>query len=217
MSNINNMVGILDLETMDKFDDAIILSGGIVIADITKRIPFEKLITDEYSWFFKLDSVEQRNLGRSVCRHTIDKFWMNKEAVTEPARMMSFYPDKSRDFSCRDLPSKLNAQIERLAKGQRDNMSWGDRNSFDFWKINHLFDKTLDLGDGSSPFARGSIFEISTVMTHFGFDRYGGIGPWHYQTRGFVYHHPVHDSALDWLRYQAALESLGIIEVTDLE
>lgn len=213
---IGPIVGVLDLETLGTFDDSIILSGGIVVADITKRIPFEKLITEEYSWFFKFNAVEQKQMGRALDPNCVNRFWKNDEKVKEAARVQSFYPDQSRDFSVHQFHDRLITELTRL-KGH--DIHWFDRNGFDFVKLAHLYDRTLgrgDLTENQLPFKPHNTWEISTVLQHLGQDRYAGIGPWHYETRGFIYHDPVHDSALDWLRYQHALESVGLIEVTDI-
>lgn len=215
-AEIGPVVGFLDLESLGVFDDSVILSLGMVIANLNKPLKFQDLIGPKCSRMLKFQATGQRKLGRVVQPSCVRDFWQDPCKVTDKAREVSLFPNPKLDIDVSDIPRRVAESITELCAEwdvDPNSVHWFDRNGFDFTKMSHIYQITLGLEPDDCPWHPGNTWEISSILHHLGQDRYAGIGPWDFERQGMIYHHPVHDSALDWLRYQKSLYDQGVLEI----
>jgi len=194
-------VAIIDLETLSLYDDAIILSLGMVVANLNTKTTFKGLL--DKSLFVKFDALEQKRLGRAATADTI-QWWTEQE---ESVKILSYYPDKQRDVSIKTMSDVMLDYISGLGIDPQKIWVWSRSVGFEKNKINHVQD-TLNL---KQVFNYKKYLDIVTGMHLTGTDRYAGISPNDFQE--MVYHHPTHDCVLDFLRLQKAMSDIGMIEL----
>jgi hypothetical protein len=199
----NNLIS-LDTETLSKWSDAVVLSIGVTGGDITIPTTFEQLL--ERGSFIKLDSREQKRLGRITSADTV-AWWktQNKENIIK-----SFLPSDN-DILITTLKELLAQKfVDLCGEGNR---VYADRNLFDFSKLQHMFEETLKT---EIPWDYHNLNDFSTMFKSWGVGRYATIFPNDIPPRfGFMYHDPLHDAALDWLRTQHALVKIGVLDFGD--
>ncbi|CAL9959663.1 exonuclease [Vibrio phage D528] len=211
----NWMLGVMDSETLDRWDDAVVLSVATTIADLRQPLTFTQLV-NEHTHFMKFDAKEQRVAGRKFNPKIMDEFWKNDKKTCEIARRVSLYPDPTREYKMGDFRDSFLRFCNERGVNAKD-MAICDRNLFDLRKMQHIIEVTL--GEyGSEPWHYHNIFNITDVFLAHGFDRYMGINPYELQKDPmfegmFIYHDPSNDAALDWLRFQKFLVEIGLLEV----
>lgn len=206
-NNENTEVCIADLETLAHHSDAQVLSAGFVVAPLKELKTFSELV-DNHSLFLKFDIKEQGvKYHRAFDESIMKEFWLDDTKTSKEAREISLYP-KSTDVSIDRLSNELfKFFVEQKIKFKTVDI--GDRNAYDLSKMSHIFGQTNTI----QPWSYRNGFEIVSVLKAWGADRYAGIDP--KDIPRMVYHHPVHDSALDWLRMQYQAIEVGAIEKPD--
>lgn len=206
----SNMLAVMDSETLGRWDDAIVLSVAVTIADLTKPYTFLQLL-EERTFFIKLNAKEQKDLGRQVDKGTMD-WWKGigtKYPPSEAARKVSYYPS-AEDTSVFQLADNIRVGCHRLGVDPRK-VDWCDRNLFDLRKVQHIIEVTCKQ-DSSEPWDYHDTFDIVSWLKGVGqTDRYAGVKAW--ELEGMSYHDPRHDAALDWLRIQKTMNDLMGLEV----
>lgn len=197
----------LDSETLSRWDDAVMLSFSMVGAPIDQAISFEQLCNE--ALFVKLDAKEQKD----VYKHRTDKktidWWRNNPSVE--AKNKSLKPTDV-DCSVKLIPLMMKEWMDKMGFDFKT-AEYADRNLFDWNKLQYIFETDLQM---DVPWNYHNQLDFSSVFKAWGMDRYAGIYPNDIPARfKFVYHNPVHDAALDWLRMQHAMVKLGIIEFPD--
>lgn len=195
---------VCDSETLDRWDDAIVLSISFVYGDLKKRISFEELV--EKSFFMKFRAKEQVAMGRKVGQTTMD--WWKGSKVSDEARKMSFIPDPGRDVSVREFYPEYMKWCH-LQGIEPFKIIHTDRNLFDLRKIQHILE--VSLSSNQCPWDYHNIIDVTSTLRAWGADRYAGVDARTFP--GMCYHDPRHDAALDWLRVQATAEKLGLLEI----
>ena len=196
------IIGCIDLETLGLFDDSIILSMGVCTWDITVPIDFKQL-TDE-GLFLKFNSVEQMRIGRKTTQSTVE--WWKEQP--EEAKEISFYP-KQTDISIKSMSTHIINWFEQKGLKHDDIDMWTRVQGFERFKIQHVCE-TLGL---TELFDRKRYFDVPTLAHCTMQDRYAGIYADKFEGEGFVYHHPVHDAALDIIRIQKLMSDANMIEI----
>ena len=194
-------VAIIDLETLSVYDDSIILSLGIVIADATKKATFQELI--QKSLFLKFDVKEQKDLGRKVLPSTLE-WWVDQ---VEEAKKISFYPDPKRDISIMEISNKIIDYCKHIGIDKNKVFVWSRSIGFEKGKINHVIE-TLGL---EQIFSYKNYLDVVTLCHITEQNRYAGINVKDYVEQGFIYHHPTHDAVLDFLRLQKVMVESNMI------
>lgn len=197
MSNIDQPIplGVMDSETLGRYDDAIVLSVATTVADLRKRFSLLELVNN-HTIFVKLDAKDQFERGRVKDPGTV-AWWMDKKKVGDEARAVSLYP-KPDDVKIDRLSELLVTGCHKLGYDPRS-FDWCDRNMFDLRKCQHIMEITCGQY-GSEPWHYHNTWDIVSWLKGVGVDRYAGIDARNYP--GMVYHDPRHDAALDWLRIQ---------------
>lgn len=196
-----NQLVTLDTETLSKWSDAVVLSIGVTGGDITIPTTFNELI--ESGSFIKLDAKDQSILGRKTSPDTVD--WWRKQS--QENKIASFYPCEN-DIKISQLKGILIKKFEELCG--TGNRVYADRNLFDFSKLQHMFEETLKT---EIPWDYHNLFDFATMFKSWGVGCYASIFPNDIPPRfGFIYHDPLHDAALDWLRTQHALVKIGVLD-----
>lgn len=197
-------LAICDLETLGHSDNAVVLSMGLTAAPIDKIIPFSKLV-NEYSLLMKFDAREQEQKYKRVVDKTVlEEFWLNDNMTSPESRRVSLYPDAS-DVSI-STASQAIWDFTRAREMDIKIMDIGDRNAYDLSKLKSIFDQVGTI----QPWSYRNGFEITSVLKAWGADRYAGINP--KDIPAMIYHNPVHDAALDWLRFQYQAIEVGALE-----
>lgn len=199
-----------DLETLGRYDDTIILSGGFVTAKWGQTYTFKELVRD-HSYFIKFDVSHQIQLGRTVEPSTRE--WWKSDKVSDAARKASYEPNRVLEKHLRDFFTEYRAWCH--SRGiECQNIDFADRNLFDFKKLDHVEAITLN-DEPLRPWNYHDVFDIPSVLKAWGGNRYGGIAV--DDIDGFIYHHPVHDAAIDFLRLQYQAAEMGIVDFTKEE
>ncbi len=199
---MSSMVAVIDTETLGRYDAAVILSIGLVIADLDVDYTLMELV-ENHSHMIRLDAIHQlKNLGREKEDHIVE-WWASDPKVSDEARKASFLVDKDTVFVApEDVAANLSVYCRSRGVEPRA-IKWFDRNSFDFTKVQHLIEKSCGQKDGE-PWHYHHTIDIVSFFCGCGVtDRYAGIKAW--EVDGMIYHHPVHDAALDWLRLQKVM------------
>lgn len=206
----SNFLAVMDSETLGRWDDAIVLSVAVTIADLTKAYTFQQLV-DERTFFIKLDASEQRRLGRQTDKSTMD-WWQGvntKHGPSEEAKAVSLRPSAD-DRSVFTLADDIRVGCHRLGIDPTK-VDWCDRNLFDLRKVQHIIEVTCGQY-GSEPWDYHHTFDVVSWLKGVGqTDRYAGVKSW--ELEGMLYHDPRHDAALDWLRIQKTMVDFMALEV----
>lgn len=194
-------IAVLDTETLARYDDAIVLSLGLVVADIEKDYTFDELVND-HSLFMRFDAVDQAKRGRVREARTLD-WWLNNSGVSDEARRKSLTTPPTTPYTPLEDIAKVMSEFCRGRGIEPRGIMWFDRNAFDFKKIQHIIEMTCGQQD-QEPWHYHHTTEIVSFFRGLGLnDRYAGVKPSDYPQ--MVYHDPVHDSVLDFLRLQKAM------------
>jgi hypothetical protein len=187
----------VDLETLGKWDDAVILSCGITVLldDETSNPGMTYAGMVKRSLEIKLDVRDQVARGRKV-EPGVMAWW--KEQGESAAKVLKASPE--------DLPiHKLFDSIEAFLK--RFGLNWKtvrifDRNAFDMKKLQHVFEVTID-GGRFPPWDYQEVWGIETLLKFMSPEasRYGSILPKDFKDPEFIYHNAACDAALDAFRY----------------
>lgn len=194
-SAFNEHLAVIDLETIGRWSNACILSLGLTVAKYTdKDITFERLVSE--GLYLKFDLREQIANGRTKDNKTIE--WWKKQKA-ESRAVLNPSPQDISIYT-------LDKHIEKFFRDRNINMKkvdFYDRKCFDINKIQYVYEE--ELGYETVPWNYISEFELATAMRFLGFDRYGGIKAETYP--GVIYHHALHDAALDHLRLMNCLHT----------
>lgn len=201
MTKESQCIAVLDTETLARYDDAIVLSVGLVVADINREYTFDELVAKQ-SLFFRLDAVEQARRGRKREARTIE-WWKSDKSVSDAAREKSFYSKPDTVFTRLEDIGKVMSNFCRELGVEPRGIMWFDRNAFDFKKLQHIIEIECGQVD-QEPWHYHNTTEIVSFLRGCGVtDRYAGVRPSDYPQ--MVYHDPVHDSVLDFLRIQKVM------------
>lgn len=202
---MTNFAAVIDSETLARYDDAIVLSLGVVIADIDKDYTFDQLV-NEQSLFLRFDAVEQAKRGRVREKRTLE-WWLTDKSVSDAARRKSLTTPPETPYTALEDIGSLVSLFCREKGAEPRGIMWFDRNAFDFKKIQHIIEITCGQID-QEPWHYHHTTEIVSFFRGCGItDRYAGVKPGDYPQ--MVYHDPVHDSVLDFLRLQKVLRGEG--------
>lgn len=207
----SNNLAVMDTETLGRWDDAVVLSVAVTVADLTKAYTFDQLVA-ERTFFVKLNVKEQAEAGRKVEKVTLD--WWNDNtkwnSPSDAARKVSLIPAKDSEISMYKLTDAITVGCHRLGIDPQK-IDWCDRNLFDLKKVQHIIEITCGQYD-QVPWNYHSIFDVVSWLKGIGqMDRYAGVNPKDIPT--MVYHDPRHDAALDWLRIQKTMQEFLNLEV----
>lgn len=200
------VIAVIDTETLGTFDNSIILSVGIVVADLSERYRISELCTHPHAFFMKLDAKEQIQKYNRVFDSGTTDWW--KTVPSEEAKKLSFTPS-SEDKSILELSPAVFKYFKEINVNPK-RILWYDRNAFDLSKLEHFYKVSTNRSK--------DIFwhyinrrEVVSYLEGLGCDnRYGDIKPDKIPSE-LVYHNPVHDSVVDFIRIQIALEKLGAV------
>lgn len=201
---MSTKICVLDTETLGIYADAVVLSVGIIVADLEQEYTFEELLSKGIN--IKLSAADQKvHYGRMFDRDTIA--WWKKQG--EEARKC-FIPDKEKDVLLKDLPDAIDGYFMEQGElfSKIDCYQRGYSLGFDFSKIHHIYTKNLGLEE---PYNRWSVFDIPTVFAHYGhrYDTKCGIDD---KTQpGFIMHNSLHDAVVDWMRIRRVFVEMGLI------
>jgi hypothetical protein len=188
---------VADTETLDRWDDAVVLSAALTYGDLKEDLSLEQLI-EERTFFMKFDAKEQiKELHRKVDKGTVS-WWNDKSKVTDEARKMSYYPDITRDRSVRDFATEYVKWAHKIPF-EPFKVIHCDRNLFDMRKLQHIIEVSLH---ERHPWDYHNIIDVVSTLKAWGTGRYGGMDI--RKMAGVVYHDPRYDAAVDWLRIQNA-------------
>lgn len=191
---------VCDSETLDRWDDAIVLSASFVYGDLTKEISFEELV--DTAFFMKFDAKEQKAMGRKIDQGTLD--WWRSDKVDEEARKISLYP-AAHDRSVSEFTKEYNIWAHKKLFEPK-NVIHTDRNLFDLRKLQHIIEVHLKQKE---PWDYHNIIDVTSTLRAWGADRYAGVDARTYP--GMTYHDPRCDAALDWLRLRQTAINAGLI------
>lgn len=201
MAHTKTHMAVLDTETLAKFDDAVILSLGMVV------VPYDNFGTEFLDILkapgleLKFDVRDQiKTYGRKTEASTI-AWWKKQDA--EAKKVLT---PCDADVPLEYLPTALDAFIKSTGLDWKQ-IDLYDRNSFDIKKLQHIYE--MNLGK-KTPWDYQACWEIATTLKFLGFDRYGGVRP--ADVPGMIYHNALHDAALDAYRILKALRAVGVIE-----
>lgn len=199
---------VFDTETLDRWDDAVVLSVAATYGDLKKPLTLEQLI-EEHTFFMKFSANEQMKAGRKCCPDTLK--WWKSDKVCEEARKVSLYGDQSND---QPMDKFINAYITWAHKQlfEPKKVIVSDRNLFDVRKLQHIIEVTLGK-KSHEPWNYHNVIDIVSTLRAWGADRYAGVDV--RSLPNAVYHDPRYDAAIDWLRIQATAVKIGILELND--
>ena len=189
---------VVDLETMGKWDDAILLTVGLTIikdgvsyGDLTTDQIYTKLLA-ENSVEFKLSVKSQVDLGRKMEQNVFD-WW--KEQGDDAKRILKPLPD---DIPCTEIFDVIDRWL-RSHGLEWSTVRFFDRNAFDMKKLQHMYEVTLNQGK-YPPWDYQEVWEVATLLNFMSGSRYGFMPPKEFEHPEFIYHSAKCDAALDALR-----------------
>lgn len=193
----------LDLETMSKWSDCVILSVGITIGEYKIEgngiEDFPMMMAD--SLYLKFDVREQvEKLGRKYTRDVMD-WWNGQEAEAKAV----LKPSKE-DISLLELNNRIQKYLDERG------LCWGnldiwDRRGFDWPKIQHVYE--VNLGFAKAPYPYQNQCDIVQFAKAYGMDPYLGIRA--SDVPGMVYHNAAADAVLDRIRLIKMFKELGVV------
>ncbi len=196
---------VIDTETLDIRERSMILSIGIIIADVeSKTLSLSKLVDSGIN--IKLDIMDQKkNYKRTFSQDTFD--WWKKQGNT--AKKI-FKPNPEIDVKLVDLPAVINEYVKNMGLKSLldiDIYQRGYIRGFDLSKIESVYLDDLGL---ESPFNRYKCFDIPSVFHHLGYgDTHCGIED--YTLPGFIPHNSLHDACVEVLRLHKVFKGVGLI------
>lgn len=193
MSDENNIF-VVSCETLGLYDDAAILSIGLVYADIDKEYTFDELRS--LGAHLKLSVQDQIYCGRKRDGETM-KWWSEQHPIAKQVLMA-----QESDISVASIPSTIISYFRW--RGYNDDLKdlhgyhRGGPTGFRFGKINHLYKESAGV---EMPFNRNNLFDIRTALCHVG---HPGeiISP--NDIGGFTPHNALHEAIIDFMRLQKA-------------
>lgn len=194
----------IDLETLGKFDDAVVTRIAITPfyfddSDVT----FEQLC--DRSLFISLDQDEQLELGRKTDEATI-KWWEEKD---EELKKLSYYKTDN-DVSLAVAFDQINSYLKKWRYDFMGSHLWARNVFFENAKIQSLSELVYGDGHGSKVLNCWNWLDTKTfnyMMTAGQSTKFNPIGG-----DDYVYHHCVHDSAIDALRIIQLWNGIGYEE-----
>jgi hypothetical protein len=189
----NDHLAVIDLETLGSKSDSVILSLGLTFSRYDEIKTFDELLSE--GLYVKFDIKEQLDRGR-ITQDRVVKWW-----YTQPIEAKKILFKKHDDISLYQLPKILDGFF--ASKGvDVKKVDFYDRKSFDMTKLQYLFEEELG---GDIFWNPNSEFEVATAFRFLGFDRYAGVQV--SDIPGAIYHHALHDAAVDHLRLFKCLHS----------
>ena len=184
----------IDLENLGVGADSIILSLGLTVGRYDTPRTFDSLL--ENGLFVKFQIKDQIERGRKKSDRVV-KWWYDQ---SPEAKRAALHPSP-QDRSIYDLEQILNDYFSSIGIDIKT-VDLYDRNSFDLTKLQYLFEEELDK---DVPWNYHQTFDIPTAFRFLGFDRYAGVRVDDFG--GAIYHHPLHDAAVDHMRIYKVLHS----------
>lgn len=175
----------LDLETLGKGTDSIILSIAIVYFELGEHISYEELL--KRSLLVKFNVMEQKKMGRKINRDTLE-WWSNQP---KDAQKASLFPSKN-DVTVEKGIRLLDEYVEK--HGSKENMSWA-RGSLDQLLLDSLY--TAINKKPSLKYNQYMDIRTFNRLMKESTDAFGYTSIPNFDMSKVVKHHPVHDIALD--------------------
>lgn len=190
----------VDMETLSKFDDAVILSIGLCCIPYNiEDYSFVNLFNNSVE--FKLDATDQ--VKRFNRRIDIDVLNWWKGQSLEAQKILK--PDIN-DIKLDDIPNLIEEYLINCGVGWKGLDIW-DRKKFDLWKLQHIYEVSLHRKE--QPWGRKSDYDFATIMQWLGGDRYYHIAP--SEVTGMIYHSAKADAALDAHRLLKLLHDINFL------
>lgn len=186
---------VVDLETLGKWDSAVVLSAGVVFGSYGTPQTIESFI--ERGLYAEFDVKEQLAKQRTMCADVID-WWGTVKTGAESV----LGPDHVK-MSLYDFPALCKSFLEDNGVDLK-NCDLYDRNSFDMTKLEHVIKN--DMCQAKVFWNYGNVLELSTALKFLGFDRYGNLKAG--DVPNITYHNALHDAALDAYRLQHCLSAV---------
>ena len=193
-SEFHPHLAVLDLETLAKASNSVILSLGMTVTKYTdKDATFKSLLAG--GLYLKFDIKQQLAMKRTTEKSTV-AWWREQDPVARKV----LNPSPS-DVSVLDLPMLMGEYFDDIGVDIKK-VDFYDRNSFDMSKLQDLFENNLDT---KVTWDYKHVFEIATMLRYQGYDRYAGMHV--SDVEGAVYHNALHDAAVDHLRILKVLHA----------
>jgi hypothetical protein len=198
----NKMFVSADLETLGKWSDSVILSLGLTFGHYDKEKAETFQDFKDKGLYIEFDVEEQVKMGRVIYSDVLD-WWAGNAPCKEAKEVLRFDTPK---VSIRELPNLVKSYYKENGLDPMK-MDVYDRTGFDWTKIQHLCEVSLD----NAPlfWSYQDVIEITTALKFLGYDRYGNVRPDEFP--GLIYHHAMDDAALDAYRIQKCLIEVGVI------
>lgn len=176
----------IDIETLGKYENAVVLSLACVTFDLSEQRKFEELVSEGI--FLKFDASEQiEKYKRDVDKSTLE--WWEQQGPA--AKFISYFPNQN-DVSLKSGLDTLKDWL--ISSGYDFNTSrlWARGSDFDFPKVESLFRNIGEKAPYNTFRTRDTRTFIDTLTGSYN-GKFDGIP----NPKSFVYHHPLHDAALE--------------------
>jgi 3' exoribonuclease, RNase T-like len=166
-----------DIETMSKKKHALVLSAGFVVIDPTVYEDFSTILKRGVT--VKFNAKEQVEVGRHVCKDTIENFWMKQVPEARQVLVPSEKDISVKDFYEAIKPLGYVQDARWYCKGPH----------FDAAILESLF----EYFDMRAPWGYNNMRDIRTFLE----DHTGSCIPFDDRPDGFIGHDALHDAAAD--------------------
>lgn len=184
----------IDMETLNAYDDAVILSIGLCCVEFSKTAC--EIGANNFQWLvdksieFKLDTTDQiQNYKRTVRKKELD-WW--REQSPEAKEVLKKLPT---DIKLSELPKMIEQFLNHQGIGWQG-VTLIDRRGFDIWKLQHVMEENLEYP--RVPWDYREQYEFSSIFSILTGDRYANIKP--SDVEGMIYHNAKYDATLDMYR-----------------
>lgn len=183
----NKHLAVLDLETLGKFSDAVILSLGLTVSKYDdKHLSFQDL--KDNGLYIKFNIKEQLNKGRKIDQDVLD-FWYKQDVKAK-----SVLNPSDEDVSLYSVVDIIEEYFKSINLSMKK-VDLYDRKSFDIAKLQCICERDLKC---DVPWDYRNDYELATAFRFMGYDRYGNLDI--RDIPGAMYHHALDDAACDHLR-----------------
>lgn len=189
----NLVVPICDLETMSTFEGGMMLSMGMVAADITKEYTFHELVNMGIERKYSVKEQKHRHVQQTTVE------WWKKQGA-EASRVLSRLPT---DLPYTEVIEHVREYI--VGKDISSYTLWFSRGPIDYYIMRHIHCFDNGQAEESLPWKFWNLRDSRSFLHGLGI-RAGKIDLPNGILDGFVEHNALHDCAADFLRLQYALE-----------
>lgn len=193
---------VIDIETLGVSDDSIVLSIGVVIADVQQDLSFAELVNS--GLYLKVDVSEQQLAGRITDESTV-KWWMSQGDAAK--RVLA---KKKTDVPVEEVVPHMLTYFEKTGYNAEKN-TWWSRGPLDcrvlsnfFLKTSSFYDETLRNPD-NHPLKFWMWRDIRTALEILTDSAYGKDHALQ-SYPGMIPHNALHDAACDFIRLREAFK-----------